>query len=411
MNDLNESLSRLLSGDLPAEQAEALLSRIEQEPEVARAWELMRLLGDDLAALPELTPPPELDGVVLASVDEAPAPVVAIGGFGAVVGRALPWMAVAAALLLAFWPVQKPEMILASGDQWIDGDTVVLAGTHRVEVQGRALISVEPAGGHLRVPKANTENSMNKDILMGALAGAVVTVAVYEGSARIFPADTAQAAAIEVAAGEAHTLGTPRPPATPMRVKIGEAPAGETPEQAVERLTAERDALVQALSTSKFEGAMVKGQLAAHQGEPIGWTDDIPKRFHPAAVEAGIESFLADHEDVELSSLDCSEFPCIATFQPLHPGDATDPMAAARTLPSEYAKALFGEGSQVMASVAQADGEGLDPTTMISVAAVPAEGFENEDWQTRTQYRTQNITEDFVGEMDANEGDEVELHH
>ncbi|MEY3212011.1 MAG: hypothetical protein RIT28_2492, partial [Pseudomonadota bacterium] len=70
-----EALSRLLDGDLPPDEAEALRARVHAEPALAEALGRLRALGEAVAALPEVSPPPALNTAVLRRVrDEARAP-------------------------------------------------------------------------------------------------------------------------------------------------------------------------------------------------------------------------------------------------------------------------------------------------------------------------------------------------
>ena len=385
-----EALSRLLSGEITGPEAESLHAEISADPQLASVWEAMCALPEGLADLPDVAPPPELDEAVLQATEPVSIEVAAPRGRPWL--AAMGWLAAAAVALFVFWPASEPAQIfLAEGSQWVDGHALVYAGDQVVEVDGAARISVEPPRRDLRVVGVQTEDAMQRrDVLVGALAGAVVTVAVYEGTARMWPADSDGEQVVEIAEGAAKTVGISKTPQG-IQLERGTAPQGETPEQTIARLTEERDALAQELEESRFEGAIARGQLAAHQGEAIEWDDSIPMEHRPEAVEAGIDSFLEEHPEVELADLDCSEFPCIATFTPI-PGSDVDSMAIARQLPKDYAGSLFGEGSAVMASVMAHEGEDGGMTELVSIAAVP-EDRKDGDWATRAQYRTEAIAD------------------
>lgn len=399
MTELHEALSHLLDGELPPDEARALRDRIATEPEVAAAWRVVSGLPEALADLPEEAPPPALDRKVLAAAK--PAVGRSRSGWLAVAG----WAVAAAAAVVALWPDPQPELILAAGHQWVDGEALLRAGDQLIEIDGAALVTVEPSGGVARGAGAEVEMSA-REAVVGALAGAVVTVAVYEGTARLWPASGDATAAEVVAAGEVRQVGASGPE---RQVRLSKAPAGETPEQAVARLTAERDQLAQALEEARFEGALTRGQLAQHQGEPIPWDDAIPAAFGPEAVEKGITAFLADHPELELANLDCDEFPCIATFSPTAAAGGADPMDFAKDLPKAYAGALFGDGAAVMASVAAHEGEDGAETRLVSVAAVPGDRRDG-DWASRAQYRTEAITADVIDGAMGEREVEVEGH-
>lgn len=400
MTELHEALSRLLDGDLPPDEARALRDRIATEPEVAAAWRVVSGLPEALADLPEEAPPPALDRKVLAAAQPA-ARRQGSSRWVAVAG----WAVAAAAAVVALWPDPQPELILAAGQQWVAGEALLRAGDQVVAIDGTALVTVEPSGGVARGAGAEVEMSV-RDAVVGALAGAVVTVAVYEGAARIWPASGDATAAEVVTAGEVRQVGASGPD---RQVRLSKAPAGETPEQAVARLSAERDQLAQALEEARFEGALTRGQLAQHQGEPIPWDDTIPAAFRPEAVEKGITAFLADHPELELANLDCDEFPCIATFSPTGAAGGADPMDFAKDLPKAYAGALFGDGAAVMASVAAHEGDDGAETRLVSVAAVPADRRDG-DWASRAQYRTEAITADVIDGAMGEREVEVEGH-
>ncbi len=182
-----EKMSRLVDGDLPEAEAEALRREIDADPELARALETMSGLGDAIAGLDEEPPPPALDRAALQAAQRITRPdhnVVRLR-------RPWVWVAAAASIALAallLWPRPEPTIVLVQGSQLVEGRAMVMAANVPVRVDGTALISVEPLDTSLR--EMDQEVIMrNRELLLGALAGAAVTVAVYEGSAVLFPGE------------------------------------------------------------------------------------------------------------------------------------------------------------------------------------------------------------------------------
>lgn len=196
-----EALSRLLAGELSEAEETALRRRIDGDPELAQAWELMQQLGSSVSQLEESPAPSSLNDAALEAMIAArppaearsPAPPSLIsrsesGAAPSPLIRRSHWLgwAVAAAAVLALILIPRPDqtLVLMEGNQLVQGHVDVLAGTIPVEVKGTSLISVEPPPGHQRA--TGQEVSMNyRTLLAGATAGALVTVAVYEGSARL----------------------------------------------------------------------------------------------------------------------------------------------------------------------------------------------------------------------------------
>jgi hypothetical protein len=189
-----EALSRLLAGELGEADEIALRHQIDRDPELAQAWELMQQLGSSVSQLEESPAPSSLDDAALEAMIAAgqsaetrsPAPRRPISrSTPARHSRWLGW-AVAAAAILALFLIPRPDqtLVLVEGQQLVQGHVDVLAGTIPVRVKGTSLISVEPPPEHQRA--TGQEVSMNyRTLLAGATAGALVTVSVYEGSARL----------------------------------------------------------------------------------------------------------------------------------------------------------------------------------------------------------------------------------
>jgi ferric-dicitrate binding protein FerR (iron transport regulator) len=304
---LGDELSALWSGDLPEREAEALRRRIATEPEVGVRWDRLCRALEALEALPdELTPPP------LRTRAEPQPPVERQWP-----ARAVPWALLAASAGLWLWPAPAQDLVLAAGTQWVEGEVRLAAGDVLVDVDGEAWISVEPAAPVPRVGSA--EGEMNRAAVVAGLAGAVVTVAVYEGTAVVRAAsDGGEPVVVE--AGETHRRAPPG--ATKPRPVAPAATAAERLAE-VTRLEQELTEAKQALAESEFAGALTRGQLQALQGTPSPWPDDVAPALAPEAFRAGLEARLAElGDDVEIASVDCDEYPCVAAIQKV--GDADD---------------------------------------------------------------------------------------
>ena len=290
MNPLDLQLSQLWDGELAADEAAALRARIASEPEVARRWERLCAAMDGLAALPAELPAPPL------ATPKAPK-----AGWGP---TAVPWLVAAAAVVLWLRPIPEADRVLLDGTEWVDGAVTVLAADLAVEVDGRAEISVEPQGGAPR--GGGQEDPMGRrSAVLAAVAGAVVTVVVYEGTAVV---RAESGAPVVVEAGDHYrTSGAAAEPGTPR------TPAEQQDHLA--RLVADLEAAKAALAAAEFEGAFTRGQLAAMQGEVSEWPADVPEALGPERFRAGLEAQLAALPDVVVAEVDCSEYPCVAAIQ------------------------------------------------------------------------------------------------
>jgi hypothetical protein len=294
---LGEQLSMLWSRDLPEAEAQALRERIATEPEVAVQWRQLCAAMDALGELPDELPAPPL---------RAPSrPQRRL-----TVPRAVPWLLAAAAAVALAMPRPRPAVVLAAGGQWVEGDLRLLAGDVPVDIDGKVWVSVEPAAGVARVERP--EDPMRKSTWMGGLAGALVTVAVYEGSAVVHAAPGDRG--VVVGPGETHQTGAPR--AAPSADLSPEAR-----QQNIARLEADLAAAQQALAEAKFEGALTRGQLVAMQGKPSEWPSDIPADLGPERFRAELEKQLEGVPDIRVTDVDCDEYPCIAAIEYTGTGD------------------------------------------------------------------------------------------
>lgn len=303
----DEALSRLLSGDLPDHEARALHARIEAEPELAASWAELQDLVEELDDLPDALTPPPLDPRVLGGAAEPRS--------RSPLWSAVPWLAAAAAAMLWLWPAPGVERVLLEGSEWVEGEVTVYAADAVIELDGTARILVEPAGGAVRVPGPEQERTMDRKQILAGLAGAVVTVAVYQGTAVVRAATSS--VPVSVQAGETHTVGVAPRRAAPRAVGTVSAPADRVAE-----LEAELEAARQELAEAKFTNAIARGQLVAHQGTASPWPDDVPAAMTPEHFEAELVERLTALPDVEITRIDCGEYPCVAALR--YNGDVLD---------------------------------------------------------------------------------------
>ncbi len=313
-----EELSRLLAGELPDAEAEALQARIDADPELAAVWEMMQGLPAELAALPAEAPPPALDPDALGHVPDLQP---ALGRFSRRWGAAI---AVAASLFL-LWSTTRPgPPVMVSGMQVVEGHQTLYAGAVEVEVSGKAIIEVEPPPGLLREHGQEVEE-MNRTHLLSALAGAVVTVTVLQGAA-VLRAD--EAAPVVVETGQSHTVGAPAAPAPPAAATTAEPQRrvvvrtpGASPEAREAMLVEEIGRLRGELEQARVSAALSRGQLESLEGSPQEWPDDVPDVYRPAAFEAAVERALEEVPFGDLEIMDCNEYPCFAVIRSHDTGD------------------------------------------------------------------------------------------
>jgi len=357
---LNEDLSRLLAGDLPAAQAEALRQRIAMDPEVAHAWTALHTVVDDLPHLPEEAPPVALDALVLGFATAPRRPFSASTALGGA-------LAAAALIWFAFRPFGATELPKPQVDP---GDLLV-------DVDGIARISMNP-------PKESPMNA-SQSALAGALGGVAVTVAVLQGSAWVWSEDGSR---VEVTAGQTHTTATDAQEPK-LRFVVPAAPPGETPEEAVVRLEATVAALTSARDQAQFTGAVAQGQLVAHVGTPQEWPADLPPGYAADDMRARVDAVLEAHPDIELEEMDCSEYPCITIFRPLDSSEGWEE----RMKPAAMAMAegLEDPGLSVAMSMVDNGGESI---ALLGVTVSPPEDTQGStEVGARTKFRTSSLME------------------
>ena len=72
--------------------------------------------------------------------------------------------------------------------------------------------------------------------------------------------------------------------------------------------------LEQQLAAERFKGALLSGQLAAAGALATPWPDDVPPGYGPAEFEATLRSKIEAFEDLDVETVACSAYPCIAVL-------------------------------------------------------------------------------------------------
>ncbi|MEM6931038.1 MAG: hypothetical protein AAF602_29150, partial [Myxococcota bacterium] len=160
--NLEDALSRLLTGDLPDGEARRWRERIATEPEVAAAWAAMQGLVQELETVPADRPPPELDAAVLAAPRGRWSRVV--------VGLAAAALVLALVGILARGP-ERPVVTLSPGVHVVEGRIRIVAGAVVVDVDGACRIAIEPSGEPVREPSPGGEDMKT---VASAIAGAAL---------------------------------------------------------------------------------------------------------------------------------------------------------------------------------------------------------------------------------------------
>ena len=384
-----ELLSRMLSGDLPRSEVRELKARMKTEPQLAAAWEALHGLPDILASMPEGEVPPELNAAVLVQRRVRQLSRVL---------RVVPWALAAGVLLLVLaWPDAEPEptAVIVEGRQVVEGDVLVLAGHLPVAIDGRAWISVEPPEGALREGSQEV-NDMKLESIAAALAGAVVTVAVYEGSALINPGPDA----VAVAAGESHTVGPPSRDAPAERPVTTRTSSEDLAEASREELTDRVGELEAELAGLRFEQQVSRGRLSSHEGAPQDWPEDVPEPFEPEAFKEAVAATFDGIDELELVSVDCEEFPCFAVVRSYVEGDSWSQSVQDQL--EVLGQDVAYEGELKTAIWASSFGTDEGNKNFVAFASTPEE-LVTEEGSTRTSHRIESAINDLA--EDAEVGD------
>ena len=284
-----------------------------------------------------------------------------------------------------------PELVLTAGSQLVTGSARVFAGDREVLVRGRALISVEPGPGLLREQEQEAD-TMKTQTLAAALAGSLITVAVYEGRAVISGGDEQS---ITVASGETRSVGAP--PAPQRRRVVVEAPDIERGSRSQDHSQGEIARLRAEIAGLRASQALTRGQLQGLTGQPQPWPTDLPDAFLPAAFERSMRALVAQEGAGELLALDCSEFPCLTVLAPtVQEGNDMPPEVQAVI---DGMQALLGDSGVSVHNSRTRDG---DADLLLTGLAFAPKGAMDEDTQTRAAYRMeghlQGLAEELMGE-------------
>jgi hypothetical protein len=378
--DLYEQLSRLMDSDLTADEAAALRQRIANEPEVAAAWQVMQQLSADLNDLPEQLPvPPSLRATA-----HRPA------------NRTSVWpLAVAAAALLVagglfMRPTPVTELAIGYGVQAVDGDAILHVMGVDVAISGRAAVSVEPVGDLPRVGMA--EDPMNALTHIGAVAaGALITVAVYEGTAAITESDGSTVVVRPDAPVTVQAGATPAPAIIISdAISPDRAPPQDLTVDALEQRIAELERENEGLA---MMATLAQGQLAVVGGEPVEWPTTVPPYQDPEHFEAAVLEATAQIPGASVLDIDCVEYPCIAhiDMDPSEAGAVSDWNAYIEPIGSSLTNGAEDVG--VMAMVNQSDSSNGQTTTLsMALSEEAGEGASDQRVEARVRefYQTQH---------------------
>ena len=160
--------------------------------------------------------------------------------------------------------------------------------------------------------------------LAGAVLSAAAVVTVYEGKVSV---ENSHGASV-VQAGESASLSPQRAP----RIAAGEQCAAEARTQAAlarsdaalsaaaaaaagdtRGLLEQNKSLQSDVATLEQQVELLQAEQRADRGEALAFPDDLPPRFSEAALVAAFNSALKEAGlEGELTSMDCTEYPCIA---------------------------------------------------------------------------------------------------
>ena len=389
-----DAINRLIDGELSPEEEAELRAAIADDPELARLAAAMQALPDQLAALPDALPdPPAL----------RPGHAHTTSGFA----PRWAWVAVAglaAALAVAVGPLAfapgPAHLQMEHGAQTIEGVSSVHIGSLRVDVAGEARISVEPATADGR--SAEQEDPMKPHLpsaIGGVAAGALVTVAVVQGTALVYPAEGVSP--VEVQAGQVHRQaveGDVGPQPVRRVVRAPSAAAAVAPEQvkhAAPEVSAYIGALEEELEAARVKNAVLEGQLAARDGTPVDWPTNLPDGLTSDRFEATFQAVAGDVDGLTLDRVDCSEYPCIAVFQGDMEPDAVRHAAEAAQQSLENRVGLE-EGEELSSRIAISQREDDDGTSELAIVLAPT--VETDEDQGDLELRVNNRMQEALHE-------------
>jgi hypothetical protein len=152
----------------------------------------------------------------------------------------------------------------------------------------------------------------HRTAILGALAGAAVTVTVYEGRAAVQGPD--EATPTELTAGATRTVPGRAPLGLPGAPAANDAVREAALRQRVKELTDELDAIEDELDTERFAGRLREAELERIQGVPSEWSDAVPDVLRPEAFEGELLP-LTELPGFTVADVDCSEYPCVAALK------------------------------------------------------------------------------------------------
>lgn len=166
---------------------------------------------------------------------------------------------------------------------------------------------------------------------------------------RVFSHVVAAAAGGLVVAAVLTTLGdaedTAAPPSSPERRAVaaspGRLPTARPPSPPVTDL-AEAEARIAALEREldelTLQHRVVRGRLAAFEGEPAEWPDETPAFLRPDAFRAALTDVAAADPAWDLADVECDEYPCVAVLAHVGDGELRDAIDGleARIVPVEH---------------------------------------------------------------------------
>lgn len=365
-----EALSRLLEGDLPANQAEHLMERMTREPALAAQWERMQEVPVLVDQWADERVPVGLHESILDRVEPSSAPAARSG-----MGWTTRWWLPLATAAIGLWMgrITAPAPVV---EQVVSGNADVVLHGARLTVDGTSSIRMEPKPVFGRVSGANVEGDpMKAQTVLAAGAGMLLTLTVQQGTAALTPTDATQPTT-RLAAPDA-TLSKRSTPRTQHRVRQPEVATSPT------------DPSVDPVA---FENAVLRGQLAASEGQPQPWPTNVAAPLKPQALQDALEAHLGDRG--EIIEADCEEYPCVhmVAFDPAElDGTATDELDGLM----EAMSAGYWEGGRVPNVFVSnlTDSEGRQ-RLIAGVAVQTNEDLENADLQQRLEVRGSRLLDE-----------------
>jgi hypothetical protein len=134
------------------------------------------------------------------------------------------------------------------------------------------------------------------------------------------------------------------------------------------------------------------------------WTDDVPEAYRPEAFQALLEAELAKAGGFSVQSLDCSEFPCIATLAGAAGEDWQD---RAKQLAGRVSDELGPDVATWMALLLADDDEG-GQRGGVGLAFAPKDSLNDDEVRTRLDWRGQSMLKDLEHEIEPGAEPEAE---